>query len=270
VESRATAATDGFLVCGACPRECRIVPGAVGFCGALQHGHCALERTHHGAPFSLRVTRIEASGLRRFRPGSTWTAVESPGSGLEGTTGHPHRIESEFPWMSAEQAVFLSRSWGCAGVYLDEDDPVFSAREGLDILTSARAAGMETALCTTGFLAPHIRERLFAQACAVSLHLLSDSPLFYRRRYAARFEPIRETVTWLRNHPTVHLEVTVPLIPEESDRFLRLVTWLREVFGASTPLSLVVDDTVRERASLQRALDASRALGMTDVAPGLA
>ena len=85
----------------------------------------------------------------------------------------------------------------------------------------------------------------------------------------ARFEPIRETVAWLRYHPKVHLEITVPLVPEESDRFFRLVAWLREVFGPATPLSLVVSDPGRERDTLQRALDASRALGMTDVAQGL-
>ncbi|HEV8267206.1 MAG TPA: hypothetical protein VGR00_03190 [Thermoanaerobaculia bacterium] len=260
---------DGRAVCSVCPRRCRLERNGTGTCGALRFADGDLHRTHKGCAFDVRVTAAEGCGLTRFHPGTAWLGIESPGSGLQVqhdlVAGGPDQLLSA---LSAEEAVFLARVWGCKGIYLDTDDPVFGVGEGFEILQKARAASLKTAVVSTGYLLPRSRELLFANADAVSLTLFSIAPGFYRRRFGARPDPVLETVQWLRRRPSIWVEVTLPLFVGENDKPVdvdHLARWVDETLGPSTPFHVVSADPFLPPGALERAAETARRAGLVDV-----
>ena len=232
---------DGRLLCTCCPRRCLLGTGEVGSCGALQSAGGLLGRTRNGVTFSIRVAAVEACGFARFFPGTAFLVVESPGSGLEIAQRDFGQTPDNTPWIDPDEAVFLARSWGCKGVVLKTDDPVFGVSEGYEILEKARRIGLGTAVTTTGYLLPKGRELLFAHSDAINLRLFSPCA-FYRRHFGAQQQPIQDTVEWLSHKKSFWIEVTVPILTGENDRpsdLDRLAHWIRESIGPSTPVHFV-------------------------------
>ena len=233
---------DGRLLCTFCPRRCLLASGDVGSCGALRYSNGLLGRARSGVTFSIRVAPVEACGFTRFFPGTAFLVVESPGSGLESARQDFGQTLAKTSWIDPDEAVFLARTWGCKGIILETDDPVFGVTEGYEILEKARRMGLGTAITTTGYLLPKGRELLFAHCDAVNLHLFSAYDAFYRRHFGARPQPIQETVDWLSHKRSFSIEVTVPLLAGENDRPAdvdRLARWIRETLGPSTPIHFV-------------------------------
>lgn len=251
---------DGRFVCRLCPRRCRLAPGSVGVCGALACLASGLAPTYHGAPFALQVSSAERPGPGRGA--SSWLVLESPGSGLERSRPLP---ESALPATDPEEVVFLARVWGCDGVLLETEDPLFGVTAGGDVLRSARRASLRTAVTTSGYLLPEMRERILGLADVIDLRLYSLSPPFYRLRFAARPEPVFATVEWLRRRPGIRVGVSVPLFENENDRpdqVARLARFVVESLGPATPLRFVAGDERLPPSSLHRATAAARGAGL--------
>ncbi len=266
----ADARANGRVVCGFCPRRCRLFPQEVGICGAVRQVEGQFVPTFAGPPFRLHVSTT-GSPFRRFLPGAVMLAVESPGSGLtpqrdaravswDGTPGEPS--------FSPEETAYLARSWGCAAVFLQTDDPYFAAGDGQKIVHSASAAGLKTALSTTAYLAESTRDQLLPVVDAIELRLYSVSPAFHRRLFAARPEPIFETVEWVKKHTHAWVEVAVPLLAGENDHpgdVERLCRWLTESLGPKTPVHLYRASPGLTDAALAVAVRTASLAGLLDV-----
>lgn len=228
--------SDGRVRCGVCPRACRLAPGDAGICGGLRNIEDRLSPT--SSLYFVEVRSAEACGLAGLFPGTAWLAVESAGSGLEKQRQAP-RPEDYISRPSPSQVVFLARAWQCAGVYLAKDDPAFGISDGVAILDAARRASLRTAVHSSGYLSQAVREDLLSKADVVGLDLFSVHPRFYRRRFAARPEPVFETVEWLRKNPRIRVEVTIPIAGSDETPaadFDRLMHWIQEAMGPETPI----------------------------------
>lgn len=261
---------DGRLLCSLCPRRCRLTNSESGWCGALERHGDELVSPEPGAPFRLDVAPAEASGLQRFCPGTAFAAIRTRGSGLE-VWGRPRDPREEhLPWLSAEEAVVLARTWGCRGVFLAQDDPVYGITEGFALFERARAAGLKTAIRSSGYLLPRGREILFAFADAVEFRLYSIAGALYGKRFSARVEPILETIAWAAQRPDLWIEITVPLLPGENDdpaELRRLGDWLFRGIGAERPVHVTSGGPALRESDLDRAAAALRAAGLRDVEP---
>jgi pyruvate formate lyase activating enzyme len=264
---------DGRLLCTFCPRRCLLASGDVGNCGALCNSNGLLGRAQSGVTFSIRVAAVEDCGFTRFFPGAAFLVVQSPGSGLESARRDFGQTPNKASWMDPDEVVFLARSWGCKGVVLSTDDPVFGVTEGYEILEKARKLGLGTAITTTGYLLPKGRELLFAHSGAVGLRLFGVCDSFYRRRFDARLQPIQETVDWLSHKRSFLIEVTVPLLAGENDRPAdvdRLARWIRETLGPSTPVHFAPGGVQMRPDALSRAAEIARKAGLLDVSTNCA
>ncbi len=266
----ADARANGRVACGFCPRRCRLFPQEVGLCGAVRQVGGQIVPTFAGPPFRLHVSTTD-SPFRRFLPGAALLAVESPGSGLTPQRGSRAAtwdgVRGE-PGFSPEETAFLAQSWGCAAVFLQTDDPYFAAGDGQKIVRCAGAAGLKTAVSTTAYLAESTRDQLLPLVDAIELRLYSVSPVFHRRLFAARPEPIFETVEWVKKHTQAWVEVAVPLLTGENDHpgdIERLCRWLTESLGPTTPVHLHRVSPDLTDAALAVAVRTASLAGLLDV-----
>jgi pyruvate formate lyase activating enzyme len=226
---------DGAILCQFCPRGCRLHLGATGRCGALENEACRLIPVRPAGSFRVKTVAADQTGLYKFRDQALVLCVESDGSCLEASK----QAADSTPHLSAEQVVFVARAWGAGGIYLSSEDPVFDVGEGREILERAKAAGLVTALATTGYLLPRTREIVLDRVDVVNLRIWSLTQAFYAKRFGARIEPILATAEWLASRRDLAVEVTVPVLPGENDapaELSRLVHWIGRTFGPDVPI----------------------------------
>lgn len=264
---------DGRVLCSLCPRRCRLGETDTGWCGALERREGELVLTSSGPPFRLDVGPVEASGLRRFCPGTAFAAIVTRGSGLEVRTEPRIPEEESAPWLDAAEAVGLARAWGCRGIYLKADDPVFGITEGFTLFEKAGAAGLKTALRTSGYMLARGREILFAHADAVEFRLFSVTGAVYGKRFGARVEPVLDTIAWAHGRPGLWTEITVPILPGENDtpeELARLGDWILARLGPGVPVQVSSGVPFTYAESLESAVAALRGAGLRDVEPVVA
>ncbi len=245
---------NGRQPCDFCPRRCRIAAGELGWCGAVRNSDGAPNNLNNGArnpSFGLRLVRSERLGLGRFCGGRQVLGVESRGSGLLQTTPGPDWIvaTADFPEVGPEEAVFLAQAWGCPGVVLETDDPVFQLGEGGRLLALARQARLATSLITTGFVLAERRGETFANVDAVAFRLYGTSAAVYRRLFEAPVQPVLDCLSWLAARPDILLEITVPLIAGGNDApgdLAALFGYISERLGPDVRVQVAVCNGCRE------------------------
>jgi pyruvate formate lyase activating enzyme len=265
-EPFAHAVKDGVLVCSFCPRRCRLTVTEVGRCGALACDVCGLRLTRAPGTFRLRTLAPEQARLLSFPKDRIVLAVESGGSGLETRTLEP--LGDQDTRFTPEQVVFVARAWDAAAVHLVSDDPVFGVAEGHDILAHARAAGLKTAVTTTGFLLPQSREIVLDGADIVNLKIWSTSPTFYTRRFGARVEPVLQTVEWLGSRRSLTIEATIPILPGQNDapfEVERLAHWISRSLGLHVPIHFVPGAPGVPDDAVDQAIEIARTAGFRAV-----
>ena len=258
---------DGALLCSFCPRRCRLPLNQVGRCGALACDACGLRLTRPPGAFRLRTVAPEQSGLILLPKDRIVLEVESGGSGLESRPLEP--LGENDARFTPEQVVFVARAWDAGAVHLVSDDPVFGVAEGHEIVAHARAAGLKTAVTTTGFLLPMAREIVLDGVDIVNLKIWSTSPTFYARRFGARVEPVLSTVEWLGTRRGFLFEATIPLVPDENDapfEIERLAHWISRTLGPKVPIHFDAGVPGVSEEAIAHAVEIARSAGFRAVA----
>ncbi len=224
-----------------------------------------------GVSFRLRMGR-ESPPFRRFLTGAPVLTVESRGSGLR-----PGHIEAHDVWwegpdappeLSADEVVFLGKAWGCQGVFLETDDPVFAAGTGEQILVRARSLGLKASAGSSGYLCAGARNRLLELVDALSLTLWGLSGSVYRALCDAHVEPVLATLEALAGRSTPGVEVTIPLLPGTNDTEAEiggLCGFLARTLGPRTPVSFLAGDPSLPDERLATAAAVAGAHGLSDV-----
>ena len=259
------------VVCGTCPRGCPLAEGETGVCGAVENLDGVITDARSGVDFRLRMGR-KSSPFSRFLPGEHFLTIESRGSGLKPAVTTPIDIWWEgpdsAPRLSADEAVFLGRAWGCKGVFLETDDPYFAAGTGEQILRRARDYSLRTAIATSGYLCAGARRTLLGLVDAVELLFYGVSPEVYHRLFDVRPEPVFETVAALVGRSRPSVEVLVPLIPGENDSTAevgKLARFLAERFGPGVPVAFAAEDSSLPDERLASACVEARGAGLSDI-----
>ncbi len=259
------------IVCGTCPRGCRLGEGETGVCGAVENIDAGIVDARKGAPFRLRMAR-KTSPFSRFLCREHFLSIESRGSGLRPERPEPADVWWEgpdaAPRLAPEEALFLARAWGCRGVFLETDDPWFAAGIGAEILSRAPEYALSPAVATSGYLCAEARERLLGLVDAVELVLYGVSPGVYGKLFAVRPEPVLETVFALASRSRVAVEVLIPLLPgmnDSSEEVGNLSRFVAGHLGASVPVRFVPEESSLPDERLASACAAAQRAGLSDV-----
>ena len=226
----------------------------------------------------MQVDPIEKKPLYHFYPGTRVLSFGTAGCNLgcrfcqnwdiSKATDLSCLRETASPDEIAAEAL---RS-GCRSVAFTYNDPVIFAEFAIEVARACHATGVKTVAVTAGYISRGAREEFFAAMDAANVDLKAFTDEFYRRLCFGRLQPVLDTLTYIRSHTSVWLEVTTLLIPGHNDssrELERAADWFAAELGPDVPwhfsayhpdFKLRVPPTPRH--TLERAADIARARGI--------
>lgn len=238
---------DGALVCGTCPRHCRLAPGALGACHARRNAGGAVVAAGYGRVTSLALDPIEKKPLARFMPGTTVLSVGGYGCNLTCPFCQNAAIsqagEKDVRWreVAPDELVSLAlaarrRDPSVVGVSYTYNEPLVGWEYVRDCAKLAHGAGLVNVLVSNGCFEPAVLDALDGLVDAANIDLKGFSDAFY---VACGGTPrslacVRGTIERLAVDPRCHLEVTTLVVPGMNDgdaEMDELATWLAGLDG---------------------------------------
>ncbi len=272
------------LICGLCPRACKLDPGERGFCFVRRNLHGELRTESYGAVSSLAIDPIEKKPLYHLLPGSDVLSMGAIGCNLNCAFCQNHQISRASSThllrkISAEEIVRGAREQSCESIAFTYNEPVVAGEFVCDVSALAHEAGLYNVMVSNGYVTRHAARDLFRHIDAVNVDLKAFREEFYKRLCDAKLSPVLRLLQYLRAETKVWVELTHLVIPGENDSeedMHRLAAWVAREMGPGTPLHLSafypthrmkhVPATPEEL--IHRLVDVARAEGLQFVYPG--
>ena len=213
-------------VCGACPRHCRLVDGAVGFCRARRAEGGHVVAANYGRITSIALDPIEKKPIAFFHPGESVLSVGSFGCNLRcpfcqndaisqhGDDGVAFR--SATPAELADLALDVRRERGNLGVAYTYNEPLVGWEFVRDCAREVRERGMLNVLVSNGCAAASVVEELAPLVDAANIDLKGPSQDYYDW-VGGDFAAVCRTIGIL-HAAGCHVEVTTLVVPGRNDR----------------------------------------------------
>ena len=232
------------VMCGICPKGCRIAPGHSGECRIRVNVDGALRAVTYGRPCSIHVDPIEKKPLFHVVPGAPILSIATVGCNLhcrncqnwEISQGNPEDhaayrlMPADLPELAAEH--------GCRWIAYTYTEPLVYYEYTYDCCVAAHKAGLRNVLVTAAYVnrGPLARLVPYVDAANVDIKALSDT--FYREVCDASLDPVLKAIEQMQQ-AGVFLEITNLVIPtlNDSDELLTaLCRWVKQHLGIETPL----------------------------------
>jgi len=127
----------------------------------------------------------------------------------------------------------------CKSVAFTYNDPVIFAEYAIDIAQECHELGIYTAAVTAGYITEEARGEFFSHMDAANVDLKAFTQDFYKRLCLSEFEPVLDTLKYLKHETGVWIELTTLLIPGENDsdtELNELSEWVAGELGCDVPL----------------------------------
>lgn len=238
---------DGALVCTACPRRCRLAPGALGACRARRNRGGTVAPEGYGRLTSIALDPIEKKPLARFRPGTYVVSVGGYGCNLrcpfcqnweisqagEKGVGWREVMPSELVALAVEARRRDPRISGIAYTY---NEPLVCWEYVRDCARLAHEAGLVNVVVSNGCVGRRVLDELEGLVDAANIDLKGFSDAFYDACGAVpgSLSCVRATIERLAADPACHLEVTTLVVPgmnDGDDEMDELSRWLSSLDG---------------------------------------
>ena len=235
---------DGKLVCGVCPRHCRLSDGQRGLCFVRARQGEEVVLTSYGRSSGYCVDPIEKKPLNHFLPGTPVLSFGTAGCNLpcrfcqNWDISKSREVDTLADQAPPEAIARAAAELGCRSVAFTYNDPVIFLEYAVDTARACREAGVKTVAVTAGYICPEPRREFFAALDAANVDLKSFSEDFYREMCSAELAPVLDTLVYLKNETDVWFEITTLLIPEENDSDQELEAmsgWVVEHLGPDVP-----------------------------------
>jgi len=236
--------SEGNVHCKVCPRQCRVKPGARGYCRVRENRGGVLYAVNYGECTAYGMDPIEKKPLYHFYPGSFILSLGTFGCNLscgfcqnwEIAHGNPKSV-----YLSPEKAVELAlseRDGGidCTGLAYTYSEPFMWYEYVYDTAVLAREKGLKNVLVTNGYVNIAPLEHILPYIDAMNIDVKGFTEKYYRDTCAGRLEPVKKTVE--RACRECHVEITTLLVPGLNDsakEIEELAGWL-SALGRDIPL----------------------------------
>ena len=228
------------VVCGTCPRHCRLEEGATGFCRARKASEGRVVAANYGKVTSLALDPIEKKPMAFFHPGSKILSVGSFGCNLrcpfcqndsisqcgEGEVG----VDTVAPAQLADLARRLRDEHDNVGVAYTYNDPLVGWEFVRDAAKEVHTRGMLNVLVSNGCAEPSVIDELARLIDAANIDLKGPSQEYYDW-VGGSFDAVCRTIETLHSCGC-HVEVTTLVVPGRNDRdedMLAIATFLASV-----------------------------------------
>ena len=213
------------IVCGVCPRHCRLAEGRVGACRARKAEGGKVVCANYGKVTSLALDPIEKKPLAFFRPGKMVLSVGSFGCNLRCPFCQNHAIsqvgegevetEDWTPAALADLAARFARERGNVGLAYTYNEPLVGWEFVRDCAREVRARGMCNVLVSNGCANEEVVAELAPLLDAANIDLKGPSQEYYDW-LGGDFESACRTVRAL-HAAGCHVEVTTLVVPGKND-----------------------------------------------------
>lgn len=238
---------DQHVECTACPRRCRLVPGAVGACRARRNADGAIVAENYGRVTSLALDPIEKKPLARYRPGTFVVSVGSYGCNLSCPFCQNAEISqagaAQVPWrdISPTELVALTadareRDPRVIGIAYTYNEPLVGWEYVRDCAQLAHERGLVNVLVSNGCAEPGVLDELAGLIDAANIDLKGFTDAFYTTCGGApgALACVQDTIARLASDPGCHLEVTTLIVPgmnDTEDEIDATARWLASLDG---------------------------------------
>ena len=217
---------DETAVCSTCPRRCRLVGGAVGFCRARKAEGGRVVAANYGKITSLALDPIEKKPIAFFHPGENVLSVGSYGCNLRcpfcqndsisqlGEGGVSFRTAT--PAELADLALKVRRESGNLGLAYTYNEPLVGWEFVRDCAREVRTRGMLNVLVSNGCAESSVIEELAPLVDAANIDLKGPSQEYYDW-VGGDFAAVCRTIRTL-HAAGCHVEVTTLVVPGRNDR----------------------------------------------------
>jgi len=236
--------SDNKVQCTICPRNCKIQEGQAGFCQIRKNINGEITLTSYGFNTGLAVDPIEKKPLYHFYPGTKVLSFGTLGCNMgcqfcQNWHISKSKADPKINATSPEKIVKLAKDLGCKSVAFTYNDPIVFFEYAIDTAKLCRENGIKTVAVTAGYINPEPRKEFFKYMDAVNIDLKGFSEDFYKKNCLAHLEPVLDTIKYVKQKTTCHMELTTLLINGENDSTSMLKAeceWIIQNLGNDVPL----------------------------------
>ncbi|MEX0717494.1 MAG: AmmeMemoRadiSam system radical SAM enzyme [Planctomycetaceae bacterium] len=236
---------DGRVQCDVCPRFCKLHEGQRGFCFVRARQNDRVVLTTWGRSSGYCVDPIEKKPLNHFLPGTPVLSFGTAGCNLgckfcqNWDISKSREIDTLADQADPATIARAAQSLGCKSVAFTYNDPVIFLEYAIDVAIACREAGVKTVAVTAGEICPEPRAEFFDHMDAANVDLKGFSERFYHDICLGHFEPVLDTLKYLKHETGVWFELTTLLIPGQNDSDAELdemTQWVVRELGPDVPM----------------------------------
>jgi pyruvate formate lyase activating enzyme len=234
--------------CNVCQWRCIIAPGKTGVCKARRNTGGALYTLNYAEVTAANADPIEKKPLFHFFPGSSCYSLGSWGCNFHCThcqnwqiscVEKPEDIGKQAQKISPQQAISLTRRYGCQGIAWTYNEPAIGLEYTLDSARLAKKAGFYTAYVTNGYMTLEGLDIMgpYLDAWRVDIKGFTDD-LYKNLAKVTEWRGILDTAIRAKRNWGMHLEVITNIIPTMNDdeaQLKDLAAWIYTELGELTP-----------------------------------
>jgi len=213
------------IICGTCPRHCRLKEGATGSCRARKAEGGRVVAANYGKISSIALDPIEKKPISFFHPGSNILSVGSYGcnlrcpfcqnDGISQRDGDEVPCQTATPAELADLAVRLKDGRGNIGLAYTYNEPLVGWEFVRDCAKELHERGMFNVLVSNGCASEEVIAELAPLIDAANIDLKGPSQDYYDW-VGGDFNAVCKTIAML--HETgCHVEVTTLIVPGRND-----------------------------------------------------
>ena len=277
---------DGRVQCHLSPRECKIPPGGLGFCGVRHNDNGRLVTLNYGKSVAPTREVIETEAVYHYAPGEPILSLGNIGCMMACDFCHNWRTsqarlarDEDIELHTPQGVVDYALRHGIRMLSWTYNDPVVWQEFVVDTARLARKHGIRNLYKSAFYIGPSAVEELLEVIDIFSLSLKSMDADFYRKHTKGRLAPTLAAIEQVYKAGTAHLELSNLCVTGRNDTLdeaRRIARWVRDRLDADVPLHFVrfhpdykythVDRT--DIGFLQAAQAAARAEGLRHVYVG--
>ncbi|HKY72083.1 MAG TPA: AmmeMemoRadiSam system radical SAM enzyme [Nitrospira sp.] len=236
---------DGRVQCDLCPRYCKLQEGQQGLCFVRARQQDQMVLTTYGRSSGFCVDPIEKKPLHHFLPGTSVLSFGTAGCNLScrfcqnWDMSKSREMDTLADAASPETIARTAARLGCRSVAYTYNDPVIFHEYAVDVAQACREQGIKSVAVTAGYVCQGPREEFYRYMDAANVDLKGFTERFYKQICAGSLQPVLETLSYLKHHTNVWLELTTLLISGHNDsesELEELTQWVVEHLGPDVPV----------------------------------
>lgn len=232
--------SDRDVLCGLCPKNCRISEGKSGFCSVRKCIGDKLYTENYGRCSAYALDPIEKKPLYHFYPGSYIFSLGTWGCNFSCQFCQNWQIAQQNPKTQeitpTEAVAAVAEIPNNIGLAYTYSEPGVWYEFVLETAKLARQKGLKNVLVTNGFINPAPLAELLPYLDALNIDVKAFTEEFYHKICGGRLEDVKRTVEMAAQKS--HVEITTLVIPGLNDDRTEIAAMAEWLAGISPDIPL--------------------------------